>query len=83
MNIKYDESIDAIYIQIKDSKILDSEEVSEGIVCDFDSSNDLVGIEVLGIKDKTIEQLRDIGVKFDERERSILKDVFGKFAAAM
>ena len=83
MNIKYDESIDAIYIQIKDSNILDSEEVSEGIVCDFDSSNDLVGIEVLGIKDKTIEQLRDIGVKFDERERAILKDVFGKFAAAM
>jgi uncharacterized protein YuzE len=83
MNIRYDESVDAIYIQIKDSKILDSEEVSLGIVCDFDSSNDLVGIEVLGVKDKTIEQLREIGVKFDERERAILRDVFGKFAAAM
>lgn len=83
MNIKYDESVDAIYIQVKDSKVLESEEVSRGVVCDFDSNDDLVGIEVLDVKEKTIEQLKDIGIKFDDRDRAILKDVFSKFAAAM
>jgi uncharacterized protein YuzE len=83
MNIKYDESVDAIYIQVKDSKVLDSEEVSRGVVCDFDSNDDLVGIEVLDVKEKTTEQLKDIGIKFDDRDRALLKDVFSKFAAAM
>ncbi len=83
MNIKYDKSVDAIYIQVKDSKVLESEEVSRGIVCDFDSSDELVGIEVLDVKERTTEQLRDIGMKFEDRDRALLKDIFGKFAAAM
>jgi uncharacterized protein YuzE len=79
MNIKYDESVDAIYIQVKESKVLESEEVSRGV----DSNDDLVGIEVLDVKEKTIEQLKDIGIKFDDRDRALLKDVLSKFAAAM
>jgi uncharacterized protein YuzE len=83
MNIMYDESVDAIYIQVKDSQVLESEEISSGIICDFDSNDDLVGMEVLDVKARTTEQLRDIGIKFDNRDRALLKDVFGKFAAAM
>jgi len=43
----YDPESDAAYIYLGDSEILESEEVSPGIVLDFDAEGRVVGIEVL------------------------------------
>ncbi|RLD58781.1 MAG: DUF2283 domain-containing protein [Bacteroidetes bacterium] len=47
MKITYDKDADALYIQLTDKKIVDSEEISENVVADFDAENNIVGIEMV------------------------------------
>jgi len=50
MRIHYDRKVDALYLRLDDSKIVESEEVKPGIVLDFDAKKQIVGIEVLDLK---------------------------------
>jgi len=47
LRIKYDKVADALYIRLKDGKIVESDEVAPGIIADFNEDNEIVGIEVL------------------------------------
>lgn len=47
MKLKIDKEADALYLRLNDSNIVESEEVSPGIVVDYDESNVVVGIEIL------------------------------------
>ena len=47
MKLKIDKQADALYLRLNDSNIVQSEEVSPGIVVDYDESNVVVGIEIL------------------------------------
>jgi uncharacterized protein YuzE len=49
MKLKIDRQADALYLRLDDSKVLDSEEVSPGVILDFNRKNQVVGIEILGI----------------------------------
>ena len=46
----FDEDADALYLRLDDSTIVDSEEVHPGIVLDFNADEQVVGIEILGLK---------------------------------
>jgi uncharacterized protein YuzE len=46
----YDEKVDALYLSLDDSQVVESEEVRPGIVLDFNAENQVVGIEVLDLK---------------------------------
>jgi uncharacterized protein YuzE len=50
MRMKVDKEADALYIRFDDAKIVESEEVSDGIVLDFDESGRVVGLEMLGVR---------------------------------
>lgn len=50
MKVRFDEQTDALYIRILDSAIEESEEVSPGIVLDFDAEKRVVGIELLNVQ---------------------------------
>jgi uncharacterized protein YuzE len=50
MKIQFDEQADALYLRLDDSEIVESEEVKPGIVIDFDAKDQVVGIEILGVK---------------------------------
>lgn len=50
MKMQYDEKVDALYLRLDDSEIVESEEVKPGIVLDFNADNQVVGIEVLDLK---------------------------------
>jgi uncharacterized protein YuzE len=52
MKLRYDESADALYLRLDDSKIIESEEVSPGIVLDYNANDQVVGIEVLQLKQR-------------------------------
>nr|MBI3612651.1 DUF2283 domain-containing protein [Nitrospirota bacterium] len=52
MKVHFDEKADALYLRLDDSKIIDSEEVQPGIVLDFNESKQVVGIEILRVKDR-------------------------------
>jgi uncharacterized protein YuzE len=58
MRMHYSKEADAMYIRLKESKIVDSDEVSEDIIMDYDESGSVVGIEILSVSEKAdIEQL--------------------------
>ena len=53
MKLHVDKEADALYLRLDDSKIIESEEVSPGVVLDFDERNQVVGIEMLNLSKRT------------------------------
>ncbi|MCX7048765.1 MAG: DUF2283 domain-containing protein, partial [Candidatus Sumerlaeota bacterium] len=49
MRLHVDREADALYLWLDDSKIIESEEVSPGVVLDFNERNQVVGIEMLNL----------------------------------
>jgi uncharacterized protein YuzE len=47
MRLHVDQQADALYLRLDESKIVESEEVSPGVVLDFNSDNQVVGVEIL------------------------------------
>ena len=52
MRLHYDEHTDALYLRLDDSPIAESDEVQAGIILDFDAGDQVVGIEILGVKER-------------------------------
>jgi uncharacterized protein YuzE len=49
MNLKVDEKADALYLRLDDSKIIESEQVLQGVILDFNADNQVVGVEILNL----------------------------------
>ncbi len=47
MKTIYDADADAFYLRFADAPVVESEEVSDGVVLDFDAQGKIVAIEVL------------------------------------
>jgi uncharacterized protein YuzE len=47
MKIHYDPEVDVLRIIFKEATIEESDEESPGVICDFDSEGNMVGVEVL------------------------------------
>jgi uncharacterized protein YuzE len=47
MRIRYSPKVDALYIRLREGDIQESDEVSQGVVMDYDSAGVLMGIEIL------------------------------------
>ena len=47
MKLHVDKNADALYLRLDDSAIVESEEVSPGVVLDYNESNEVVGVEML------------------------------------
>jgi len=52
MKVHFDEKADAIYLRLDESSIVDSEEVRPGIILDFNGQDEVVGIEILRVKQR-------------------------------
>ena len=53
MKLKIDEKSDALYLRLDESKIIESEEVSPGVVLDFNEHGQVVGIEMLNLSQRS------------------------------
>ena len=53
MRLHVDKEADALYLRLDDSKIIESEEVSPGVVLDFNKRNQVVGIEMLNLSQRS------------------------------
>ena len=49
MRVRFDPQSDTLYIRLDEAEIVESEEVSPGIVLDFDAENRVVGFEMLDV----------------------------------
>ena len=47
MRLHVDQEADALYLRLDESKIIESEEVSPGVMLDFNADNQVVGVEIL------------------------------------
>ncbi len=52
MKLRVDEQADALYLRLDDSPIVESEEVQPGIILDFNEDNQVVGVEILGVRSR-------------------------------
>jgi uncharacterized protein YuzE len=59
MRFHYDKNKDAFYIRFSDSHYLESDEIQEGVVFDYDKQGKIVGIEVLEASKKLSSTFRN------------------------
>lgn len=52
MKVYLDEKAGVLYPPLDDSKIVESEEVQPGIVLDYDDRSEVVGVEILRVKER-------------------------------
>ena len=52
MRMTIDKEADALYIRFDEAKIVESEEVSDGVILDFDGSGRVVGFEMLYVRER-------------------------------
>lgn len=53
MKLHIDKEADALYLRLDDSEIIESDEVSPGVILDFNASNQVVGVEMLNLSTRT------------------------------
>jgi uncharacterized protein YuzE len=58
MKVKYDKEVDILYIHLSDEKIRESDEDKPGIILDYDSSGNIIGIEVLNASKKIPQPMK-------------------------
>jgi uncharacterized protein YuzE len=51
---------DALYLRLDDSEIVESEEVKDGIILDYNAAGQVVGVEILYLSQKTSNPLQQI-----------------------
>ncbi len=57
MRLKVDRESDALYLRLDESAIVESEEVQPGVILDFDDENRVVGVEILGLRDRAQDEM--------------------------
>ncbi|MBN2089401.1 DUF2283 domain-containing protein [candidate division KSB1 bacterium] len=53
MKLKIDSAADALYFSLDDSPVVESEEVSPGIIVDYNDQNEIIGIEILHLSKRS------------------------------
>lgn len=53
MKLHVDKEADALYLRIDDSAIVESEEVSPGVVLDYNETNKVVGVEMRNLSKRS------------------------------
>ncbi len=54
MRVQFDEKADATYLRLDESEVVESEEVHPGIILDFNRQDEVVGAEVLRVKNRIL-----------------------------
>ena len=71
MKVSYDKATDSLYIHLADRASVDSDEVKDGVVLDFDANGALVGIDVHHASERA-----------DQHKLSLSRLPFGELLAA-
>ena len=64
MKLHVDKEADALYLRLDDSSIIESSEVSPGVILDFNEKNEVVGIEMLYLS-KRSKALKTTSLEFE------------------
>ena len=64
MRLHVDKKADALYLRLDDSKIVESAEVSPGVVLDYNERTEVVGIEMLDLS-RRAPNLKPTALEFE------------------
>ncbi len=54
MDFSFDKVANTLYIRISLEEILNSDEISEGIIIDYGKENNIVGVEIINFTNRTL-----------------------------
>lgn len=75
MRIKLDLESNALYFRISEDPIEESEEISKGLIVDYDAGGKVVGLEILNVKDKfKMEDLTALKLEIPQQKRKEFSD---------
>ncbi|MDJ0661581.1 MAG: DUF2283 domain-containing protein [Crocosphaera sp.] len=74
--INYDQQVDAAYFRFEDQTVLDSEEIADGIIVDYNEYNKVVGVELLGVKTINLGNLALLIPLLPESFKAQIQDFF-------
>ncbi len=70
MKVSYDEEADAIYIKLRDGEYVESDEVQEGIILDYDEEGNLLAIEILNASSRfTLQDLTNVSFELQNAKK--------------
>lgn len=70
MTLSIDRDVDALYVQVLDEPVLESEEVEPGVVFDFGKSGAIVGVEITGLSERLESDADRILSRFRKRQEA-------------
>lgn len=47
---RYDEEVDALYVDLNDAPVMNTEELHPGVMVDYDKQGIIIGVEILDFK---------------------------------
>ena len=53
IKLEYDPQVDAVYLKLSNNKIIESEEIINGVIYDYGKDEEIIGIEILNLKSKS------------------------------
>ena len=63
MKIKYDSDADAMYISMRKDRIAKTREIDENTVIDFNKKGQVIGVEILFVKERNPSLLKELKVE--------------------
>ena len=63
MKIKYDPDADAMYLTLRKDKVASTKEIDENTIIDFDKNGQVIGIEILFVKERNPSLLKELQVE--------------------
>lgn len=72
MKIKYDQEADVIYLRFGEGKIVESDEIRDGLIVDYDENGNPIAIEILNAKE-ILANNPEISVDFSPMKSEVNK----------
>ena len=63
MNIRYDPEADALYIKFREDEVDHTQEIDQNTIVDFNDNNEVIGMEVLFVRERNPDLLREFKVE--------------------
>ncbi len=63
MKIRYDPDADAMYIKLKEENVDHTKEIDENTIIDFNKKNQVIGVEILFVKERNPEILKTLQIE--------------------
>jgi uncharacterized protein YuzE len=76
MKIDFDVEADAVYVQLLASDLYEFQEISPGIIADFNANGEMVGLEILSLRRKLPHQIMSLAIPFQD---NIDRQTFERF----